>query len=354
MKFVANKKSAALKRKRWLEIGVVVLAVLVVLGIGITITIRRVYYDNLKPVSGSQKSQIIEIPIGSNPHEIALILEKAGLIRKSWVFEWYVRNSDFRDKLQAGTYSIRQSQSVEDIVVALTQGKVATDLVTILPGQRIDQIEKTLIAYGFSENEVQKALNPSNYIGQPALVDKPKGANLEGYLYPESFQITASTKLEDIITLSLDQMQIKLTPELRAGFVKQGLTVHQAVILASIVEQEVSNINDRPIVAQVFLKRFRQGMPLGSDVTAYYGAILDGVKPSVSHQSAYNTRLVIGLPPGPISNVSESSLKAVANPAKTDYLYFVSGDDGITYFSRTNAEHEALINAHCKKLCRQL
>ena len=130
-----------------------------------------------------------------------------------------------------------------------------------------------------------------------------------------------------MVTLALDELQSKLTPEIRAGFVRQGLTVHQAIIVASIVEQEVSNVSDRSKVAQVFLKRYKENMPLGSDVTAYYGALLAGKKPSVLYKSAYNTHNVTGLPPGPISNVSESSLKAVSSPADSDYLYFVSGDD---------------------------
>ncbi len=92
-------------------------------------------------------------------------------------------------------------------------------------------------------------------------------------------------------------------------------------------------------------------MNLGSDVTAFYGAIIAGQPPTVAYDSPYNTRIHSGFPAGPISNVSESSLEAVAYPATTDWLFFVAGDDGITYFSKTNEEHEALTAQHCKKLC---
>ena len=146
-------------------------------------------------------------------------------------------------------------------------------------------------------------------------------------------------------------MKKRLTPDVRAAFTKKGFTVHQGVILASIVEQEVSNTTDRPVVAQVFLKRLQDGMQLGSDVTAFYGAIIAGKAPSVNYDSPYNTRIHDGMPPGPISNVSTSSLQAVATPANTDYVYFVAGDDGKTYFSHTLDEHEALTEQHCKKLC---
>ncbi len=275
------------------------------------------------------------------------------MIRETWAFEWYVRNNNLRDKLQAGSYYLRPSQSVAEITNVLTQGKVATDLVTILPGQRLDQIRQSLIRSGFDSSKVDMALDPDTYKDHPALVDKPAGASLEGYLYPESFQKNTDTSAEIIVKASLDQMQNRLTPEIRAGFVRQGLTVHQGVILASIVEQEVNNLDDKPKVAQVFLLRLKQNIQLGSDVTAFYGAIVDGEKPSVLYDSPYNTRKYGGYPPGPISNVTGASLAAVANPATTDFLYFVAGDDGVTYFSHTLQEHEALTAQHCKKLCSE-
>jgi UPF0755 protein len=142
-----------------------------------------------------------------------------------------------------------------------------------------------------------------------------------------------------------------LTPSVRSAFAAQGLSAYQGIILASIVEKEVSKPSDRAQVAQVFLSRLKQDMMLGSDVTAYYGAIVAGKEPSVTYDSAYNTRIHKGLPAGPISNVSENSLQAIASPAGTDWLYFVAGDDGNTYFSKTLEEHEALTQQHCHALC---
>jgi UPF0755 protein len=120
-----------------------------------------------------------------------------------------------------------------------------------------------------------------------------------------------------------------------------------------MVEQEVSKPADRSQAAQVFLSRLKTGIPLGSDVTAYYGAILNGAKPSTFYDSPYNTLLHKGLPPGPISNVSDSSLQAVANPANTHWLFFVTGDNGTTYFSKTADEHDKLTQQYCHKLCMQ-
>ncbi len=329
-----------------------IVAALLIAGLIASIfVIRGNYYANLKPVGTSQRNQLVVVKKGDTAREIAATLKEAGVIRQTWAFEWYVRNHDLRDKLQAGSYYIRSSQSVQEIAKILTQGQVATDLVTILPGQRLDQIQQALVNAGFTPDDVEKSLNPDLYKDHPALSDKPAGASLEGYLYPESFQRHPDTSAQVIIKASLDEMQKRLTPDVRAGFVKHGLTIHQGVILVSIVEQEVGKKSDRPIVAQVFLTRIQQGMQLGSDVTAFYGAIINDQKPSVAYDSPYNTRIHSGLPPGPISNVSQTSLEAVANPAGTDYIYFVAGDDGNTYFSKTLKEHEALTAQHCKKLC---
>ncbi len=340
------------KKRQWPKVLLVVVLFLAFLGAGGAIAVRRIYYDNLKPVNGSQKSELVTIPIGSTPAEIGGLLEKAGVIRKSWAFEWYVRNSGVRSQLQAGTYSLKPSQDVEEIVGVLTGGKIATDLMTVYPAKRIDEVRDDLINQGFDAKAVDDALNPAHYANHPALVDKPAGANLEGYLYPESFQKTAATEPKDIIRASLDQMQLNLTPDVRAGFVRQGFTVHQGIILASITEREVSSkdpdhdLDDKKKVAQVFLKRLKQNIALESDATAGYGAVLAGQDPDKPYSSPYNTYENPGLTPGPISNVGKNSLLAVANPANTDFLFFVAGNDCVTRFSNTVQEHDNLKRQH--------
>ena len=174
-------------------------------------------------------------------------------------------------------------------------------------------------------------------------------------MYPDFFQRDNNTKPEQIVRQSLAEMQKKLTPDIRAAFAKQGLTTYQGLILASIIEKEVSNLSDRPIVAQVFLKRKNMDMMLGSDVTAIYGAIMAGQpgnNSAVDYDSPYNTRMHTGLPPTPIGTMDKTAIAAVANPAKTDWLYFVTGDDKVTYFSKTLEEHEALTKQHCIELCK--
>jgi UPF0755 protein len=339
-------------KAKWKKALIVMIVLFLVFLTAAAFVVRRYYQQSLLPYSSSPTSQLVTIPLGSTAGEIAQKLEDKKLIQQAWAFEWYIRNHGLRDELQAGTYSLKPNLSIAQIAEILTQGKIATDLVTIFPAKRIDQIRDDLINQGFEVKAVENALDPSNYAKHPALVDKPEKASLEGYLYPESFQRTANTKLNTIIEASLDEMQKRLTPPIRAGFAKRGLTVHQGVILASIIEQEVgSKDNDRDLedkrkVAQVFLKRIKEGIKLESDATSSYGAILAGDEPSLTYTSAYNTYQNSGLPPGPISNVGENSLTAVSNPASTNFLFFVAGHDCVTRFSYTNKEHDALKSKH--------
>ena len=346
---MAQKRRVRIPRRVWVLLGLFL--ALAVFG---AVAVQRWYYSELRPVSASTQKHYVTITSGATAAQIAKQLQDAGLIRSAQAFSWYISIHDDRDKLQAGTYGFTQSQSTEDIAGAIVDGRVATDLVTILPGQRIDQIRQAFIKAGFKAAAVDAALEAGQYrANYPALADNPQGADLEGFLYPDSFQKTATTDPRQIIEESLTEMQAHLTSDIRSGFAAQGLTVYQGVTVASIVEQEVPGQSDRDQAAQVFLTRLKVGMELGSDVTAFYGAIKDGVSPSTTYDSPYNTLLHKGFPPGPISNVSDSSLKAVAHPASTDWLYFVAGDDGVTHFARTVDEHNANVAKYCHKLCEQ-
>jgi len=334
--YVMGQRQVRKRQPSWLKRILIVLAALVVLAAAGGLWVRSAYLNGLKPVdSSSQEVRTITIESSATPAEIAEQLKNAGLIRSTWVFRWFVNRSGVQGGLQAGTYELSPSQSLEQIVAILSHGKVTTNLITILPGQRLSSIREMLITEGFSERDVDAALNPAAYAGHPALIDKPIGASLEGYLYPESFHKTSATTPQEIVKQALDEMAKALTPDIREGIKAQGLTVHEGIILASVVGKEVSDNNpdDRPKVAQVFLKRLKIGMKLQSDATNNY-------------PPSFDTYSIAGLPPEPLSNVTQSMLAAVPSPASTDYLYFVTGRDCVTRFSATLAEHEALIQQH--------
>ena len=336
-------------RKSPLVISIIILLfVLVVGGIGSV----GWYAVQLRPTSSSQNAKLFVIHKGETLPEIAQNLKKAGLIKNAWAFETYVKAKGLGSKFQAGTYALSPSQDVKEVVTALTKGKVTSVLVTILPGKRVDQIRAELINVGFSPDEVDTALDPANYSNLPILSIKPSQViTLEGLLWPDSFQKDQTTEVSDIIRQSLIEMDEKLTPELRAAFAAHGLSPYQGLVLASMLEQEVSNPNDLAQASQVFHTRLKKNMPLGSDPTAKYGAILAGLEPSLTYDSPYNTLLYAGLPPTPISTINKDALNAAANPANTNWLYFVAGDDGKTHFSSTMEQHQALTAKYCTKLC---
>jgi UPF0755 protein len=305
--------------------------------------VRHDYNLYLQPVSNNQTIKLINIPSGSSLSQIASQLKNDGLIRNSLAFEEYVNNQNVRSDLQAGTYALSPSQSVSQIVGILTQGKVATKLVTIVPGARLDQVRASLINSGYAPASVDSALVASQYQNLPVMTFVPSGNSLEGLLYPDSFQKTTGTDPSVIVSESLTEMGEQLTPDLQASFAKEGLSTYQGIILASIIEKEVSSSSDQAKVAQVFLARMAQNMTLQSNVTAYYGCILNNQPLSISYDTPYNTYIHTGLPPTPVSNVDKQALYAAAHPASTNYLYFDTGKDGVTYFAQTNDQQNANI-----------
>jgi UPF0755 protein len=350
MKYRIDKRRAG--RDRLIRIVCIAAVILVVGGAG-AIYVRQSNERQLRPVSNTLTLNYFTVEKGMTAKEIASKLKDAGLIRSASAFEWYVRNQEVRDKLKAGTYTFNPAMSTKEIVKKMVDGDVTKNILTILPEKRLDQIKQVFIEEGYTKEAVDAAFDPAQYRDLPALASLPAGASLEGYLYPDSFEKTTDTPASTIIQASLAEMAKNLTPDRQAGFARHGLSIFQAITLASIVEKEAPNSTDRPKVAQVFLTRLNQGIVLGSDVTAFYASDIAGKKPSVLIDSPYNTRIYKGLPPGPIGTITNSSLDAVANPASTDFLYFVAGDDGTIHYSHTQAEHEALTKKYCTVLCGQ-
>lgn len=328
--------------KRWGRFGLFFLLFLIIVVVGGFFGVKRLYEHNLKAVNPDSSEMVtFTISSGSSTGQIAAELRDKQLIRSTQAFIQYVNRNKQGGNFKAGTYRLSQSMNVPEIVRIVTEGDVADDLFTIYPGSSLKQIRTLFLENThFSEVEIDAALDPAQYAGHPVLAGLPAGASLEGFIYPDSYQFVNSTTPQTIITQALDEMQAALTAEVRAGIAAQGLSVYEGVTLASIVEREVGDrdINGQPNdnrakAAQVFLKRLQIGMMLQSNAT-------DNSPPE------YDTYSIPGLPPGPISNVTASSLQAVANPSKTDYLFFVAGKDCITRFSRSEPEHEALKSAH--------
>ena len=229
---------------------------------------------------------------------------------------------------------------------------------TIRPGETIFDIKKNLVAVGYSAEEIDAAF-VAEYDFE-FLKERPEGASLEGYLYPETHEFYADATVSEVLKKFLEGMATVISENnLTERYLAHGLTLHQGVTLASVVQKESGTPADQATVAQVFYSRLAYGWRIGSDVTVSYA--LDAVDPdrliykdnaaALMIDSCYNTRLYTGLPCGPISNPGLSALLAVAEPTDTAYLYFLTGDDGLMYYSYTEAEHNQNIYLHCQTLC---
>jgi len=320
------------------------------------------YAVQLLPAStDTQKRVLITIESGSGPTQISALLEEKQVIRSSTAFDIYTRISGVRDNLQAGTYRLAPSDDVAEIVRHLTNGLTDTFNLTFFPGatlvdatnkpvnQKLD-VTTVLTSAGYSQAEITIAFAKS--YNHPLLAGKPESADLEGYVYGETYNFNSGATVEDILKRTFDEMYAVVTDnDLIAKYKARGLNLYQAITLASIVQREVSTESDRRAVAAVFFNRIDAGMTLGSDVTFIYAANKLGVAPISTLDSPYNTRINIGLPPGPIASPGQTSLLAVASPDANDFLFFVAGDDGTTYFARTNAEHLQNVARYCTVEC---
>lgn len=228
---------------------------------------------------------------------------------------------------------------------------------TIRPGETIMDIKKHLVEAGYPIEDVNAAFEAT--YDYDFLAGRPEGASLEGYLYGETINFYKSDSVEKIIDTFLKEMgRIISENDLVNRYSAKGLSLYDGITLASIVQKE-SKVADMPTVAQVFLTRLNYGWKLGSDVTVSYA--LDLIDPdredhqdnhaALKVESCYNTRENAGLPCGPISNPSLDALLAVAEPSDTTYLYFLTGDDGVMYYSYTEAEHNSNAVQHCQALC---
>ena len=337
--------------------------------------------SNEKEADPNCEYQTIEVTAGESVKEIAHNLKRADLIRNPMAFELYARINNLHAKLKTGKYSFRKTMSARAIAKQLVNGVVSSDVfnLTILPGTNLlgdkgksqTGIIHQFRTLGYSEEEINQALtkhydNPilkGLYADETKLSepDIPVKLALEGYLYGETYQFYNHEKLENVITTILNQFNdVVVSNQLEEKFKARGLSLRRGIILASIIQKE-AHTEDMPGVSMVFQNRLKRGIALGSDVTATYAADIVGIDRATATnadilavESRYNTRKSTGLPPGPIAVPSKAALLAVAEPdsSKASMLYFLTGDDGLMYYSSTDAEHNQKIRDHCQKLCK--
>lgn len=332
-----------MKISKNLRIILVLVIIFLVLALGFTIFVSL---ELNKSVSRDQNKVSFLVKEGNGVSDIALNLQNQGLVRSGFVFRLYIAWRGAANYIQAGEYQLSSSMTTKEIANILISGKIKEFKITIPEGWNL----KEIASYLEKENIVKSqdfligVSNLSKYKKDYDFLSSiPNDKNLEGFLFPDTYFLPNRVDSEVIIRKMLDNFGRKLTSEIREKIKKKKMTIYEFITLASIVEKEVPNSEDKKIVAGIFYKRLANDMALESCATIEY--ILGAKRRILSYEdmhidSPYNTYLHLGLPPGPISNPGLDSILAALEPTKTDFWYFLSPDSRRTIFSRTLEEHE--------------
>ncbi len=316
--------------------------------------------DPLAPMDPSDSAkQVVTVPQGASAADIGNDLQQRGLVRSALLFRFAVEQAGVGGTLAAGDYELSRSMSTQEIIQVLSKGQVKRGLIATIPeGWRSEQIADRLQAIGFSSRDdfLSAVATPAS-VPSVNLLPDPAPPRLEGFLFPETYEVPQAVPGTRAADLMLRMFQQRLGKSL--GSNAAGLTPVQVVTLASIVEREAKQASERATIASVYLNRLEIGLPLQADPTVQYAvATRDGAQAATYNywktelssgdlevDSPYNTYMHNGLPPGPICNPGEAAIRAVLQPAHTDYMYFVATTDGSGQhlFARTLEEHNANI-----------
>ncbi len=351
-KLIEQQGDAMLVRKIVLRIILAIIAIVVVVGLSGYLYVNSA----LKPADKNDNTEkAVEIPIGSSVDTISTLLEDEGIIKNAHVFKYYIK---FRNEsgFQAGKYTLSPSMTLSEIVDTIKTGKMMRKValkITIPEGKQLIQIAD-IVAEKTDQNpkKVFSTLNNEKFIKSmqdkfPSLLtddilQKDIKYPLEGYLFPATYDFEEEQpSLQTIVTAMLKQTE-KVLQEYEAQMTEQEFTPHKLLTMASLLEEEATEKVDRNKIASVFYNRLEEGMPLQTDPTVLYakGEHSERVYyKDLDINSPYNTYKYQGLPPGPIANAGNASIKAALEPEKTKYLYFLATPEGDVLYSQTLAEH---------------
>lgn len=300
------------------------------------------------PAGQDTAPRLVHIHTGTGVRQMAAQLHAAGVLQRPWLFVLYARLGWPAPALQAGEYALQASMSPADILAVLRQGKVFQHVVTIPEGATLREVARLIMGKGLGESQRLMALGQDRaFIASLGL----SGASLEGYLFPDTYHIPRDLSAQALLTRMVRNFHAHYTADIAAQAQRLGLSQHEVVILASLIEKEAQLDAERPLIAAVWLNRLRRGMRLQCDATVVYalGERFDGNvrKDDLQLDSPYNTYRYAGLPPGPIANPGQRALEAAVNPAAVDYLYFVAAQEGGRHiFSKSLPEHNVAVRQH--------
>lgn len=318
----------------------ILVALVLIAAIGVTVTLYRRTNEPFKGYGGAE--QFVTIDPGSGTRTIGQRLIEAGVIRNDATFRAALWRSGRARSLQAGEFRFDRPMTPIDVIDKIARGDVYNRRLTFPEGLNIREMARL-----YEQQRFGTAAAFLEAAGDPASIRDldPAATDLEGYLFPETYSMPRDTTAATLVGLMVGRFRHLFTSDMQQAAQALGLTVRQAVTLASLVEKETALPSERPVVAAVYLNRLRIGMGMQADPTVIYALQRAGRydgnlrRADLQFDSPYNTYRYAGLPPGPIASPGLASLQAAVAPAEVDYLYFVSRNDGSHVFARTLAEH---------------
>ena len=315
--------------------------------IGVLLSVGVAHYL-VQPSKKRGPDQIFIVREGSTFREVIGGLEKKGIISNKTLILLWSRLTGHGSKIKAGEYRLNSGMAPLKILNILSKGVIITHPVTIPEGFTIRQIAEGIEKKGLGNRAEFLALAEDPEVMRGYGISGP---SLEGYLYPDTYRFGRSQPAVLIIDVMVKRFFNIISP-FRQRIEASGMTLQQVITLASLIEKETGQSRERPLIASVFLNRLKKGMRLESDPTVIYGIKNFGgnlTRKDLSKPTPYNTYVIKGLPLGPIANPGKEAIKAVLYPADTDYLYFVSKNDGSHHFSKTLAEHNRAVKIYQKR-----
>jgi UPF0755 protein len=296
-----------------------------------------------EPHKGYSDTELyVQVPPGAGTAEIGRALVDAGIVKDQWTFRAALYWTGVSRKLKAGEYRFDRPMTALDVVEKMARGDVYARRITFPEGLTIRDMAKIYEEQGFGPaGDFVEAARDVSLIAD---LD-PKAKDLEGYLYPETYALAHGAKPSALVQMMVMRFRAVFDGDLRQMAEARGMSVHDAVTLASLVEKETAKAEERPLVAAVYRNRLTIGMAMQADPTVVYALQKAGRydgnirREDLAVDSPYNTYKYPGLPPGPIASAGKPSLEAAAAPADVPYLYFVSRNDGSHVFSATLDEH---------------
>ncbi len=325
--------------------GAAALLVLAVAGGGAALAARSWWENALSAPARAGGPLIFEVPRGAAFREVAAGLEAIGAVRDARAFSWLARVEKKDGQLRAGEYQIPPGLSAHRVLELLVEGRVRLHRVVVPEGLTLVEIAQRFAAAGFGSEAEFVAL-----ARDPVLVKglRVTGETLEGYLFPETYQLPRGATPRQIVETQLAQFE-RAWREIAPLAAKRGISKRDCVVLASLIEKETGAPAERPLISAVFHNRLARGMRLETDPTVIYGiANFDGNLKRAhleDESNPYNTYRIPGLPPGPIANPGAAALRAAVEPTPgVQYLFFVARGDGTHEFTTNYRDHLNAVN----------